>query len=44
MKRFIHTPGLMLIAFCGLICCLCGLDRVEEWLAGQYEDLWKRCQ
>ena len=44
MKRLIHTPGLILIALCGLTCSLIGLERVEYWLADQYEALDKECR
>ena len=42
MKRLLHAPGLMLIALCGLLCCVCGWERVEEWLAEQYAQLEAR--
>lgn len=44
MKRLIHAPGLMLIAFCGLVCCLFWLENAEEWLAERYANLEARCQ
>ncbi|MEI8289845.1 MAG: hypothetical protein WCH99_10255 [Verrucomicrobiota bacterium] len=44
MNRLLHAPGLMLIAFCGLICCLLGLEAAEEWLSDQYTRLEARCR
>ncbi len=40
MKRLIHTPGLLLIAGCGLVCSLLAWDAAEEWLYVQYVELW----
>ena len=33
MKFYFHLPGYLLIAVCGLACCLCGWERAELWLA-----------
>jgi hypothetical protein len=44
MKRLFHIPGLMLIAFCGLLCCVFSLEDAEEWLAEQYTQLEERCR
>lgn len=43
MKRLFHTPGLMLVAFCGLVCCLCAWERAEDFFAQQYDQLARRC-
>ncbi len=44
MKRLFHTPGLCLIALCGVVCIVLGLDEAEEWLRGQYLELDARCK
>ena len=44
MKKFFHAPGLILIAFCGLVAALIGWETAEDWLAARYESLWKECQ
>jgi hypothetical protein len=44
MKRLLHTPGLLLIAFCGVFCGIIGWERADDWLFKQYSDLEERCR
>jgi len=44
MKRLIHTPGLILISLCVLVCIALGLDEAEDWLHQQYQELWEDCK
>ena len=44
MKRLFHAPGLILIALCGLVCCVFAWERAEEWLANKYCELEARCR
>ena len=44
MKRFLHTPGLILICLCGLVVSLIGWEAADDWLMEKYLELWRKIE
>ena len=44
MKKLLHTPGLILIAFCGLVVSLIGWEAADDWLMKQYLELRRKIE
>ena len=44
MKRFLHTPGLILICLCGLVVSLIGWEAADDWLMEKYLELRRKIE